>query len=373
MTDSSPLSWNDGAAAAAATATLPDGPGLSWIALPPTGDTRVLIPREQAAAGPTALRHLMGHTSLLRRVGAEVGSRMIQFGGDRLLAPRPQWELAANRLLGHARVVAGMPDAVGVIRVNPNRPNRKPVMQLLTPDAERTLGYVKIGWDDLTAPLIRGEIATLLALRPPDSIRVPQVLGADTGQVPTLAITPVVDDASDRRSGTPLDLANAALRVFGPDGFGTDEVGPLAESGALHDARRRLEVLDVPYAEAVLERLETVVARFGSLEVAMGRWHGDWNRANVAVRGSVVAAWDWERSTTGAPHGLDAAYTLLNEVAPDEALDLLTTAGVEQERGRALSGLALTVAATRHAEARARGVVSRAAKALRELDEALAT
>lgn len=373
MTDTSSLSWNDGAAAAAATAGLPEGPSLSWIALPPTGDTRVLIPRKQAAAGPNALRHLMGHTNALRRFGAELGSRVIQLGGERFLAPRPQWEVAANRLLGQARRVAGMPDAVGVIRVNPNRPNRKPVMQLLSADGERTVAYVKIGWDELTAPLIRGEAETLQALTPPDSIRVPQVLGADTGAVPTLAITPVVDDPSHRRAGTPYDLATAALRIFGPEGFGTEEVGPLATAGATLDARERLASLDVPYAADVMQRLDAVVERYGDMELELGRWHGDWNRANVAVHGRDVAAWDWERSTTGAPHGLDAAYTLLNEYPPARSLELLTAAGVEVERGKALSGLALVIAATRHAEAQARGVHSRATKALRLLDEALTT
>lgn len=373
MSGSSTVAWNSGATAAAATAVLPDGPALSWIALPPGGPIRVLVPREQAAAGPRALRQLMGHTGLLRRLGAALGARAIQLGGDRLLRPRPQWEVAANRLLGHARRVSGDPDAVGVIRVNPNRPNRKPVIQLLTADAARTLAYVKIGWDELTAPLVRGETRTLRRLDPPSSLRVPAVLGADTGEVPALALSPVVHRSSDRRSGAPIDLATAALRVFGPDGFGTDEVVPLATCGVLTGARGQLQQLDVPYAAALLERVDTLCERHGALELASGRWHGDWNRANVAVRDDDVAAWDWERSTTGAPHGLDAAYTLLSEHTPARSLELLVASGLAVERSRALSGLALVVAATRHAEAMARGVASRATRALQVLDEALGT
>lgn len=364
-------SRSSGAQAVAWTDGLPDGPPGDWLALPPGRPPRVLIERSHLVRDPQALRDVIGHTGGVRRATTGLAASALAAGGHRLLAERSTWTTVARRLLGLARRASGHHDARGIIRVSPSRPNSKPVVQLVGPDLSSTVAWVKIGWDELTRPLVMHEASVLRSLDPPPGLRVPPVLGVDDGPVAALALGPLVPDPATRRAGTPERLADAALRTFGPDGFGTDGETVMGDVATLSIETDHLaELPTTPLVTELRGRVTEFRDRHGDLEVRTGRWHGDWNRANAALAADHVAAWDWERSSLGAPLALDAAFALMFVLPPPEAARALAARlpGTSAHHRRALLSLAALSAVARHADLESLGVPTRSQSALARLD-----
>ena len=70
---------------------------------------------------------------------------------------------AEGSLLGdHVPAALGRSDLAAAIVLGPVRPNRKPVVQLIGRDG-RPVGYMKVGWNDLTRRLVRAEADTPVA------------------------------------------------------------------------------------------------------------------------------------------------------------------------------------------------------------------
>lgn len=345
--------------------------GGPWLALPPRTTPRVLVEQPHLALDPGALRDVLGHTSTVRRGTIGLAARALAIGGHRLLPHRPGWEAVAGRLLHHARSVAGMPDAFGIIRVSPGRPNSKPVVQLVSRDGTDTLAWVKIGWDDQTRPLVLHEAAVLRSLAPPPTLRIPPILGLDEGPVAALVLGPLVRDAASRRTATPRQLAAVALEVFGPDGFGVDGESRVADLPVLEEETAvLLTAPDNPLTDRLRSARDRFVDRFGDLVVPIGRWHGDWNRANAALDGGGVAAWDWERSRRGAPLGLDAAFALMFLLSAEEARRTLTDLLPDHapEHRRMLLSLGALCSVSRHTERHALGIATDWQPAVERLD-----
>ena len=78
---------------------------------------------------------------------------------------------AAGTLLGdHVPAALGRSDLAAAIVLGPAGPNRKPVVQLIGRDG-RPVGYMKVGWNDLTRRLVRAEADTLRRLAGADPRR----------------------------------------------------------------------------------------------------------------------------------------------------------------------------------------------------------
>ncbi len=374
-TTTSDGSWNDGSIALPWTQGLPDGDLSAWLALPPRGPARVLAPREHLDIVLPTVAQLVGHASLARRTAIRAGVLGVKLAGARLLPDANAWSVVGSRLLAHAREVAGQPDAIGIIRLNPARPNRKPVLQLLSEDG-RTTAYVKVGWDEISAELVRGETQVLLGLDAPPGLEVPQVLGHVDGAVPALAVSPFEDERGGWHH-VEDEMARRAVAIFAPGSFGQDPTPMrLQDTPLFHGVSAQLdELASHPFAAALIQRRGRFLARYGQQLVATGRWHGDWSPGYV-ILGEVTHAWDWERSSTGAPLGLDGAYTMIAAGhAPSRAARVLS--GLLEDhpntgRAGAIVALALLVRASRHADAAAHGMRTRAEASLALLDEALA-
>src|SRR5699024_10103188 len=58
----------------------------------------------------------------------------------------------------------------------------------------------------------------------------------------------------------------------------------------------RLQALaEAPGANRLRAARGTIERRIGHLHIPQGPTHGDWSPWNIAVQGTQVAAWDWER------------------------------------------------------------------------------
>jgi hypothetical protein len=198
-------------------------------------------------------------------------------------------------------------DLTVAVHVGPPRPNRKPLVRVLSHDGA-FVGYVKIGWNTLTRGLVRNEARILAEIDGSRSsltaLEVPRIVYAGKWrQFELLALTPLRGRPL-RLVRRHLDVAAAAMNEISQ--FARDEDRHLADSDYWRATKARIE--DAANAAPLARLADTIEKRCGSEVFAFGSWHGDWAPWNMAWRDRRVAVWDWERSTNNAPAGLDAAH-----------------------------------------------------------------
>lgn len=276
-------------------------------------------------------------SAIVSRTTATNAAARARHAAARVLATPPGRRLAGTTvhvavdgpvqsLRDHLGAIVGVPSPALVVRPgNPDRPNRKPIVEVLD-RAGHPVAYAKIGWNALTRRLVRAEAAALgLHDDPGGVLRTPTVLdaGAWAGlDVLVTAAVPIVGSAPLR------DVQHAAVLLeIGRRGVGL-VTADLDATPWWHALVTRHAALDAPIRgddgavvrRAVSERWTgalqaaraAVAARHGSDSVVTGSWHGDWTPWNLQVANAgdttVVHAWDWERSHVGVPLGLDALH-----------------------------------------------------------------
>lgn len=200
-------------------------------------------------------------------------------------------------------------DAVRVaMSVGPRRANRKPVLQVA--DASGTvLAFVKVGHNDLTRSLVRGEAKSLTALGAWSwsVVRLPRVLAlVDWRDLTLLVLEPLAlprlrchgSQARDRLRCVITEIASTSDDVSMPW-----RVHPLRDRleerlGRSASARPWLHELNRLPSEMVLRT---------------GAWHGDLNPGNVALSARHCPVWDWERFEPDVPVGFDLLHHDLQE------------------------------------------------------------
>lgn len=280
-------------------------------------------------------------------------------------------ELRQVLLKEHLQEVFGRRDIEIAVKFDAPRPHRKPTLQILSRSGS-ALGFAKVGWNDVTRPLVVNEATALRRLkgRRLREFAVPELIHAGRWRDLELLIVAPVSFGSRRRF-----LGQAPLAA-------SDEVGELAPptrttlaaSAWWSATRARVEATGVvpdedgrPRLEAAMEEIEE---RFGSAALDFGSWHGDWVPWNMGRRNGQLFVWDWERAGDCAPRGLDAVHFEyqaelgLRGTAPVPALDVTLTRlestlpalNVAGRNGRALLALHLLEMGLRFDEARAAGV-----------------
>lgn len=303
------------------------------MVLPGHADPRLLLPTERLAAA-AAVRHYGepgSRTSSLRKWAMYLS--VISNTGPRLFRDR----LRIDVPVGSPTIASYLQEALGrevclSMYVSEARANRKPVLQLLTPQG-KAVGFAKIGVDPLTRQLVRAERGTLAQLesgRLP-SLAAPRVLHHGVwNDLEVLVLTPL--PVMLRRRAVPqAQLWGAMREVAGVAGI---EQHSVAEAEHWHRLLDRLSSAPEGPQRATLETaLEMFRNQGGNAVLSYGSWHGDWSPWNMAsTRGSLLV-WDWERFTVGVPLGFDALhYWLRTEVwrkgrtPASAARDLITRA-----------------------------------------------
>ncbi|HEV3400167.1 MAG TPA: hypothetical protein VG693_12850, partial [Actinomycetes bacterium] len=140
-----------------------------WGVLPDLRRPRVLVPLASGRAAAEAVRQYSdGMTQQARLAKAAVALALHSGALPLWLRRRGQVVAAAGpvegSLLGdHVPAALGRDDLAAAIVLGPVRPNRKPVVQLVGRDGG-AVGYMKVGWNDLTRRLVRAEADTLRRL-----------------------------------------------------------------------------------------------------------------------------------------------------------------------------------------------------------------
>ncbi|MFI0482436.1 aminoglycoside phosphotransferase [Actinomadura sp. 9N215] len=226
-------------------------------------------------------------------------------------ADAPDIEGYLGRVLGAEVTIA--------LHIGPDRANRKPVAQVLARDG-RTLGYAKIGVNELTRELVRAERTALetLAKRPMPTVRVPSI--AHAGQWNGLEIL-VLDPLPvwSRHATLSHDRMMAAVaEVAEVDGV---ERLPLTAAPYWDALRSRATALGTDAAREITAALDRVAERAGDRVLPFGAWHGDWTAWNMAALPDTMLVWDWERFGTGVPVGFDAVHYVTQDAITEGGVD----------------------------------------------------
>jgi hypothetical protein len=211
------------------------------------------------------------------------------------------------------------------VHIGPARANRKPVLQLLSPQGD-TIGFAKLGTGPLTRRLVRQETAALQALSHVklSEVTVPTVLHAGQWRGHQILVQSPLPIWLPRTPLTSSKLTQAMLEIASACGI---TQGWLATSPYWADLRARLiQVADQPDGAALNKAARRLVEHCSDLGLRYGAWHGDWAPWNMASTEDALLVWDWERFTPGVPHGFDALHhdlqrRLQSGVDPKEAVE----------------------------------------------------
>lgn len=353
----------------------------AFTALPSPRHPRLLIPRGSRGAASVALRQYNNATTTTMRAGAELFGMVIRLGlADRFVGNRLQ--IVADD------VTAGEPspsfkEFLGsvfpgeelelALRLAPERPNRKTVLQILNVRG-RVLGYAKVSSNALNRSLVRNEARVLRRLAEcparPVNFTVPRLLySGQWAGMEILVVSPLPQRRWRLRPDLRFPLA-ASKEIAGlPTGR-----GPLADNEYWRHTRARVaqvaEEAPGPVASALAAAVDHLERRHGDLEVALASWHGDWIPWNMVYAGDGLLVWDWERSGDQVPLGLDAVHfrfhtgVKIEKRPPLEAVrdtvdwagPVLEQLGVTAPVAPALVALDLVEMTLRYEEARMAGV-----------------
>jgi hypothetical protein len=323
----------------------PRGQEREFILLLGSSRPRLLIPAA-AAPGAAAVRGYGEPGSARARLGARALSLAMASGiGGAVL--RRRIRVSARAPTPSSR------SPCGARRRRPGEPvprscraNRKPVLQLLSPQA--STGFAKIGTSPLTRALVQAERDALIRLGRAglSGVTVPEVLHFGEWRDLKVLVLSALPVRQRRRPVNGAALAAAMNSVACVGGLRRE---PLATGSYRRRLTGRLAAADrSAERDTLLGALDTLSARAGDAQLVLGSWHGDWTPWNMASTSDGLLVWDWERFTDGVPLGFDALhYRLQKDVVPGRREPRAAAAGCIQGAPLALGGFGLGAAEAR--------------------------
>ncbi|XVU26361.1 hypothetical protein ACQPZJ_04710 [Actinoplanes sp. CA-054009] len=286
----------------------PGTPIAEYLVVPDARRPRLLVPSMSRRVAAAAVRRYAEPQSRAARLKREAVVAAVRTGAsgvllrDRVRVTGPY----SQCIDGYLSEALGRELAVSV-HIGPARANRKPVLQLLSPDGD-TFGFGKLGTGPLTQRLVRAESAALTALGNSGltKLTVPRVLHAGEWRGLQVLVQSALPVWLPRAPLSQRRLVAAMLDIAGCCGYTT---GTLSGSAYWHELRGRLAaVSDRPEGVSLASAAELLVRRGGEMTFRYGAWHGDWAPWNMANLADALLVWDWERFATGVPLGFDAIH-----------------------------------------------------------------
>lgn len=194
-------------------------------------------------------------------------------------------------------------DVVVALHLGARRANRKPVLEVMD-TAGRILAWGKLGVNDLTDQLVRGEAFALARLGsiPLSRLAVPQLLASTQWRGhPLVLMTPL----SPTRAPVSTDLLAGAASELA-DSF---EIETPDEALTRYHETLIRQVASLPETTLTARMTAVIPDLTSSLGgCRLGAWHGDWTPWNMGVDGRRLCVWDWERLATPVPRGMDLLH-----------------------------------------------------------------
>jgi hypothetical protein len=283
-----------------------------YVVLPSLRRPGMLVPARSGAGAAAAVRQFLLLPGRAGSAATEAAALALRtgmpqrLGRDRLtIAVAPgvgDADLPALVLRHHLAETLSAGRVELAVRVGATRPNGKPVVQVSAPGG-RVLAYAKVGWNDLTRPLVAAEAEALRGFGTRGdatrTFRVARLLHAGRWAGNTLTVV------------EPL-VGGAAVTAFDPPRDATHELAlggavartPLAESDWWATVRARIGAAEADLAPAA----DAIAGEAGDTLLGFGRGHGDWTPWNMRRVDGRLVVWDWERACDGVPVGLDAMH-----------------------------------------------------------------
>jgi hypothetical protein len=269
---------------------------------------RLLLPRRPRRAAATALRHYQASAETPRRLAFRGLALAAQAGLADTLPHRISIEAGQGAadadISGYLSGVLRQ-EAIISLRIGPPRANRKPVLELLTPDGG-LIGFAKVGVNTLTRELVRTEAAALAVLSAAPLVRLgtPRLIYHGQWHGHEVLVQEALSGVAPPRKWAGLSQAMAELAAV----RGMTRL-PAGQSPYWRDLRQRLAACtqrDV--ADVLLQAMGYLEPVAATISMAFGSWHGDWTPWNMTMSGERALVWDWERFQTGVPVGYDAIH-----------------------------------------------------------------
>jgi len=332
-----------------------------YYVVPDARRPRLLVPAASRRVAAAAVRRYAEPQSRAARLKRDAVVAALRTGASGVLLRdriRVTGPMSAS-IDGHLREALGRELSVS-IHIGPARANRKPVLQLISPEGE-TFGFGKLGTGPLTQRLVLHESNALIALGRSGltKLTVPTVLHAGQWRGLQVLIQSALPVWLPRAPLTDRRLAGAMLDIAGCCGYST---GTLAGGAYWTELRGRLAAVgDHEEGAALSAAAERLVRHAGDTTLRYGSWHGDWAPWNMANLADALLVWDWERFAQGVPLGFDAVHhelqrriqasgdaTAAVEATVRRAGELLTPFGVDPAARELTALLYLVDLATRY-------------------------
>lgn len=299
-----------------------------WAVLPSAANPTLLAPAS-GGSGSSALHQFNDSMSQASRLRKAIAGAVIRSGGatlvsrDRLTVSRGAAGESSDLLESVLPDIVGEPRIEVAISIGRQlRPNLKPVLQMMDPKG-RVLGYVKIGWNDLTRDLIQNEARTLRAWEasPPRRFEVPRLIHeGDWNGLAIAVLSPVPHRLLRRGPRNSLPSAEILREVAELGGW---ESSRLDESP--YWSRVRTRFADIVTDEEAGDGFRSILSRLErrtEKELTFGSCHGDWAPWNMSRSHGTLFVWDWERCARPTPVGFDALHFWFEVGVHKEHLDV---------------------------------------------------
>lgn len=289
----------------------------SYTLLPSPTRLRVLLPAGSPRAASASLQRFrlgMSRSSRLVRGLAGLAVRAVPPRAVTALSLRvlvapdvTDGELAERALAAHLGESLGPRNLQLAVSFGPARPTKKPVARLLTRDG-RTIGYVKVGWNEPTRQRIRHEADVLRAFEAERfcHLRVPRLLHVGPwNDLDVLVVSALPHDlwGGWRRQTCPSTAARREVAELG-----VVESATLCQSRYWRSLTQRVGLHENQVSSDLGEAIAVLERRHGETELAFGAWHGDFTPWNMEWHRGQLLLWDWERFERNAPLGFDSVH-----------------------------------------------------------------
>jgi hypothetical protein len=300
------------------------------VAIPSAQRPKLLVPNRPRRVAAAALRNFKTAATTRERVQLGALALGLRIGAHSWLPDHVVMTPGVGEPKGidaHLRDVLGRKVHVSLY-IGPARAVRKPVLQVLD-DRGRTVAFAKLGVDDCTTRLVRGEAAAVAQVTAARTValRVPDVLHHGTWNGHALLVQSALPRGVPATASSPR-VAQAALEIARVDGLATSLLGTSSFWARLTGQVRALDPGRI--TDRLTRALDEISRSHASTPLVFGCSHGDFAPWNMTVAGDDVLVWDWEKFEPDVPIGFDAVHcyiqggVVLGGVSPAEAFAAAT-------------------------------------------------
>ncbi len=292
----------------------------AYSLVPSARRPRYLLPLLSRSAAAHSVRLYNSLRSPARRITRLIAGPLLQVGAvqpflrDRLYVhvsmDVPDAELSKVSLIHHLAQLLHQERVGALVSFGGSGPYAKPVIQIVSMGGT-CLGFVKVGWDEVTTRLVANEARALqmCARGRLRTLRVPQLLHSGKWNQLELSVASPLPEGVLRYPPHTLPPLEITEEICALTGSGDQPVWQGTFADILRERTQQTwSGGSASHPHPLPDLLRWLQVRFPEARLRIGAWHGDWVPWNMATLGHDVYAWDWEHSGEAVPLGFDVVH-----------------------------------------------------------------